>query len=82
MADFLLKETDYEIYGGVRRLSVPNHKNLSKAIGNPRFHLIDFDLADSVSIHAAVEKIKPSFILNFAAQSFVGVVAQKPYLLI
>ena len=29
MADFLLENTDYEVYGAIRRLSVPNHKNIN-----------------------------------------------------
>ena len=58
MADFLVKNTDYEIFGCVRRLSVYNHENLSH-INNERFHLINFDLTDSHSIARIIEKIKP-----------------------
>ena len=28
MVDYLLKNTDHMIYGGIRRLSVANHKNI------------------------------------------------------
>ena len=28
MADYLLKNTEHDIIGGVRRLSVENHKNI------------------------------------------------------
>lgn len=68
MTDYLLENTDYEIYGGIRRLSVSNHKNISKALANPRFHLVDFDLGDTVSINEAIEKTKPDFILNLAVR--------------
>jgi len=71
MVDYLLANTDYEIFGCVRRLSVYNHKNISH-INNERFHLINFDLIDSHSIARIIEKIKPDYFINLAAQSFVG----------
>jgi GDPmannose 4,6-dehydratase len=71
MVDYLLANTDYEIFGCVRRLSVYNHKNISH-INNERFHLINFDLTDSHSIARIIEKIKPDYFINLAAQSFVG----------
>jgi GDPmannose 4,6-dehydratase len=71
MVDYLLANTDYEIFGCVRRLSVYNHKNISH-INSERFHLINFDLIDSHSISRIVEKIKPDYFINLAAQSFVG----------
>jgi hypothetical protein len=49
MVDFLLKNTDYLIFGGVRRLSVYNHENI-KHIKSDRFCLINFDLTDSHAI--------------------------------
>ena len=36
MVEHLLANTDYNILGGVRRLSVPNYKNISH-IKNKRF---------------------------------------------
>jgi GDPmannose 4,6-dehydratase len=71
MVDYLLANTDYEIFGCVRRLSVYNHKNISH-INNERFNLINFDLIDSHSIARIIEKIKPDYFINLAAQSFVG----------
>jgi GDPmannose 4,6-dehydratase len=71
MVDYLLANTDYEIFGCVRRLSVYNHKNISH-IDNERFNLINFDLTDSHSIARIIEKIKPDYFINLAAQSFVG----------
>jgi GDPmannose 4,6-dehydratase len=71
MVDYLLNNTDYEIFGCVRRLSVYNHKNISH-IQNERFHLINFDLTDNHSISRIIEKIKPNYFINLAAQSFVG----------
>lgn len=71
MVDFLLKNTDYVIFGGVRRLSVYNHENI-KHIKSDRFYLINFDLTDSHAISRTIEKLKPDYFINFAAQSFVA----------
>jgi GDPmannose 4,6-dehydratase len=71
MADYLLKNTDYEIFGGARRLSVANHENLDHLKDEPRFHLINFDLTDEHSISQTVRTLQPAYFINFAAQSFV-----------
>ena len=71
MADYLLKHTNYIIFGGVRRLSVYNHENI-KHIDSDRFHLINFDLTDPHAISRTVEKLQPDYFINFAAQSFVA----------
>ena len=71
MVDFLLNNTDYLIFGGVRRLSVYNHQNI-KHIKSDRFYLINFDLTDPHAISRIVEKLQPDYFINFAAQSFVA----------
>jgi len=71
MADFLLKFTDIKVYGAIRRLSVPNHKNI-KHIKDPNFKLIEMDLGDEHSIFTTVQDIQPDYFINFAANSFVG----------
>jgi len=71
MVEYLLKNTDLLIFGGVRRLSVYNHENI-KQIKSDRFHLINFDLTDAHSISRTIEKLKPDYFINFAAQSFVA----------
>jgi GDPmannose 4,6-dehydratase len=71
MADFLLKNTDYLIFGGVRRLSVYNHENI-RHIKSDRFNLINFDLTDAHAIARTIERLKPDYFINFAAQSFVA----------
>ncbi len=70
-ADYLLKNTDYEIYGMVRRLSVTNHGNIEHIKNHPRFHLFSGDLNDSHSIFENIEEIQPDYFINCAAQSFV-----------
>ena len=71
MVDYLLENTDLYIVGGVRRLSVYNHVNI-KHIDNERFILLNFDLTDPHSITRIVEKLKPKYFINLAAQSFVA----------
>ena len=71
MVDFLLKNTDYLIFGGVRRLSVYNHENI-RHINSDRFYLINFDLTDAHAISRTIEKLQPDYFVNFAAQSFVA----------
>ena len=77
MVDYLLKNTDYMIYGGVRRLSVTNHKNIQH-INNARFKIIDLDTSDPQSINNAVSTYKPDYFINFAANSFVGTSWEMP----
>jgi len=71
MVRFLLRNTDHFIYGAVRRLSVPNYTNIED-IKDPRFKLVNLDILDQQSIFNNVKSIKPDYIINFAAQSFVG----------
>ena len=71
MSRYLLKNTNCIIYGGVRRLSVANHENIMD-IQDDRFHIINLDILDQQSILNNVKSIKPDYIINFAAQSFVG----------
>ena len=72
MVDFLLKETDYHIVGCFRRLSVPNHENISHQADNPRLEKVYFDLTDPTSVNHVVKKYQPAYFINFAAQSYVG----------
>ncbi len=72
MVDYLLENTDYMIFGGARRLSVENHKNLKHLKHTDRFKLINFDLSDAHSISKIIETLKPAYFINFAAQTFVG----------
>lgn len=72
MVDYLLKNTDFEIYGMVRRLSVNNHKNIEHNKNNPRFHLFSGDLTDGHSLQRSIEDIKPDYYINAGAQSLVS----------
>jgi len=72
MVDFLLENTNLNIYGIRRRSSNPNLENVKHNLDNPRFKIIIGDLSDSNSIDEIVKELKPKYFINFAAQSFVG----------
>ena len=72
MIDYLLENTNYNIFGAVRRLSKPNYSNFSQHLNNNRFKIVTLDLSDSQSIDNVVREISPDYFINFAAQSFVG----------
>lgn len=79
MCDFLIdffktqsKDTEYKIYGAVRRLSVKNHENILHLEDEENFDLINLDLNDAHSIRDAIIDIQPDYFINFAAQSFVA----------
>jgi len=72
LADYLLANTDWEIYGLCRwRSSLDNINHLLPLInsGN-RLHLLYGDLRDYLSIHEAVKKANPDYVFHLAAQSY------------
>ena len=72
MVRYLLKiKENIQIFGCIRRLSVLNHENI-KDINDERFQLINLDITDQQSIINNIKLIKPDYVINFAAQSFVG----------
>lgn len=77
MVDFLLKNTNYNIIGTVRRLSVPNRTNIYH-ISDKRFKIIDMDISDPESVNNIIYTYKPDFFINFAANSFVGTSWEMP----
>lgn len=78
LVDFILNNTNYEVYGVVRRSSNPNLKNIQHNLNNKMFKLITADLSDSNSIDEIVKEVLPDYFINFAAQSFVGSSWQLP----
>ena len=72
MVDYLLKNTDYLIFGMARRSSNINLENCTDFIDDERFQLVYGDLTDSFSIAKLVQEIQPDYFINFAANSFVG----------
>ncbi len=74
----LLVAKGYDVYGLVRRLSVPNLGNIRHLAD--RVHLLDGDLMDQSSLNAAVQAAHPDEVYNLAAQSFVGTSFVQPVL--
>lgn len=73
MAEYLLnKYPEIQVYGMARRSATPNHVNINEFKNNKSFHLVEGDLTDEVSINNLVKDLKPDFLVNFAANSFVG----------
>jgi GDPmannose 4,6-dehydratase len=74
----LLVEKGYEVFGLVRRLSVPNIGNIRHLVD--RVTLLDGDLIDQSSLNAAVKASEPDEVYNLAAQSFVATSFVQPVL--
>jgi len=72
LADYLLKNTNYKIYGACRwRSPNDNFIHLSKVINlKKRLFLEYMDLNDTNSINLVIKKVKPDFVYHLAAQSF------------
>lgn len=70
-AEFLL-EKGIKVIGVTRRLSVPNEENIKKIKNWQDITFELMDLGDSHSIHSVIEKYKPDYFINCAANSFVG----------
>jgi GDPmannose 4,6-dehydratase len=72
MSEYLLKNTDYDVIGTVRRTSQPILNNLINCIENKRFSIMPMDLTDSSSIINLIKREKPDYFINFGAQTFVA----------
>lgn len=72
LTDYLLDQTDWEIYGLCRwRSPLDNISHLLAQINaNDRVHLLYGDLRDYISIHEAVKKAQPDYVFHLAAQSY------------
>jgi len=72
MADYLIAETNWEVFGMMRWLEPMNNiQHLTKRINtNNRISLYYADLNDYSSMNRMFLKIKPDYIFHLAAQSF------------
>lgn len=70
-ADYLLELGYKHVHGIIRRSATFNTKNIDHIFD--RLCLHHGDLTDAMNIHTIISKIKPDFIVNFAAQSHVKV---------
>lgn len=72
LADFLLENTDWEIYGMCRwRSPLDNINHLVPKINiNDRIFLLYGDLRDYISINDVIKRSNPDYIFHLAAQSY------------
>lgn len=72
MLDYLLRETDWDIWGMVRWRSPLDNIRAHLPLINrqERIHLVYADLRDTMSIDAAIALSKPDYVFHLAAQSY------------
>jgi GDP-mannose 4,6-dehydratase len=72
LADYLLKETDWDIYGMHRWRSPSNNiRHLIERINNKdRVFLVEGDLCDQLSVDRCVKETLPDYVFHLAAQSY------------
>lgn len=72
LADYLLENTDWNIYGMRRwRSSLKNIEHLSQRINNKdRVFLIGGDLLDFFSLQKVITESKPDYVFHLASQSY------------
>ena len=75
LAELLLSK-GYEVYGMVRRHSIPTMSRIKDIVDD--ITIIYGDMSDSMSLDSAVDTSKPHEIYNLAAQSFVGLSWSQP----
>jgi len=71
MAEYCLN-LGHIVYGMVRRTAQIHDENYRHLLNNPNLKIVRGDLLDGGSLDSLVQKIKPDYFINFAAQSFVG----------
>lgn len=72
LLDFLLENTDWEIYGMCRWRSPLDNiaHHIPKINAKERVHLLYADLRDDQSINYVFEEVKPDYVFHLAAQSY------------
>ena len=75
-----LLEKGIKVFGGQRRSTALRYWRLDEMGITKDIEFIELDLLDHANIRRAVEKVKPEFIYNLAAQSFVALSFEQPEL--
>lgn len=72
LADFLLENTDWEIYGACRwRSPLDNVRHLLERVNKKdRLYFEYADLNDEISLVELINKVKPDYVFHLAAQSY------------
>jgi len=71
MFDLLLEKGYTNLHGTMRRSATFNTQNIDHIFSKITLHYCD--LTDAMNVHNIINKIKPDYIVNFAAQSHVKV---------
>lgn len=69
--DYLLEKGYTNIHGTMRRSATFNTNNIDHVFH--KIHLHYADMTDAMNLHTIISKVRPDFIVNFAAQSHVKV---------
>lgn len=72
LLDYLLDNTNWDIYGMLRWRSPLNnlYHHIDRMNKKDRIHLVYADLRDTMSIDAAIRTVKPDYVFHLAAQSY------------
>jgi len=72
LADYLLDNTDWDIYGMCRwRSPLDNIRHLIPRVNaGDRVFMVDADLADYTSLVQVVDQVRPDYVFHLAAQSY------------
>ena len=72
LCDFLLENTDWDVYGVCRwRSPLDNVEHLLERVNNKDRVFFEYaDLNDQVSLITVIQKIKPDYVFHLAAQSY------------
>lgn len=72
LCDFLLENTDWEVYGVCRwRSPLDNVEHLLERVNNKDRVFFEYaDLNDQVSLITVIQKVKPDYVFHLAAQSY------------
>lgn len=80
LLDYLLENTDWEVYGLCRWRSPLNNINhhIARINRKDRVHIVYGDLRDSLSLDQIVRDVKPDYVFHLAAQSYPKVSFDAP----
>lgn len=72
LADYLLENTDWDVYGMCRWRSPLDNVDhlLERANKNDRLYFMDGDLCDYISLENVIEQSRPDYVFHLAAQSY------------
>ena len=72
LADFLLANTDWDVYGVCRwRSPLDNVEHLLERVNEKDRVFFEYaDLNDQISLMTVIEKVRPDYVFHLAAQSY------------